>query len=89
MTHKSGTVFTFEGNEVVEIDFKDIATKELRSLTQLATSVYRKEKVSSTCSVNETAECYLSNSSNSNNSSNLSLPKSGRPRLTLSKKNKE
>jgi hypothetical protein len=74
ITHKSGTVFTFESGEIVDIDLKGVPTKELRILTNEAILLYGKKKTASTSYTNESGEV---NAGNSN-------PR--RPRLSLSKK---
>jgi len=73
ITHKSGTVFTLERGEIVDIDLKGIPTKELRVLTEEAILRYRKEKTASTSFTKEPDEVNTSN------------PNSRRPRLSLSK----
>jgi hypothetical protein len=73
ITHKTGTVFTFERGEVVDIDLKGVSTKELRALTKEAISQYAKGDFSNTSSTNKSSEM---NTGSSN---------SRRTRLSLSK----
>jgi hypothetical protein len=73
ITHKSGTVFTFERGELVDIDLKGIPTKELRVLTEEAILQYSKGDISSTSFTYKSSEINTGN------------PNSRRTRLSLSK----
>jgi hypothetical protein len=73
VTHKSGTVFTFERGEVIDIDLKGVPTKELRVLTEEAILLYRKSKSSRTALSDEPGAVKTRN------------PNSCRTRLSLSK----
>jgi hypothetical protein len=73
ITHKSGTVFTFERGEVIDIDLKGISTKALRVLTEEAISQYGKGSFSSTSLTSKSSEMNTGN------------PNSRRTRLSLSK----
>jgi hypothetical protein len=72
--HKSGTVFTFERGEIVDIDLKGISTKELRGLTEEAILQYVKEKTVSTTLTSESGKVNTGN------------PNPLRKRLSLSKR---
>ncbi len=74
ITHKSGTVFTFERGEIVDIDLKGVLTKELRVLTEEAVLQYGKESIASTSFTNKSGDINTGN------------PDSRRKRLSLSKR---
>jgi hypothetical protein len=74
ITHSSGTEFTFERGEIINIDLKGVPTKKLRALTDEATLLYRKEK--------KNASMSFTSQSGKINTGN---PNYRRTRLTLSK----
>ncbi len=61
ITHKSGTVFTFDRGEVVDINIEGISTKELRILTEEAILQYGKENFSNASFTNQSSEINTEN----------------------------